>query len=129
MCVREENVVPWKSKKPRPDSHQNLSVARFSFTHTLQKISTLSPSPLLHYEDFKCVEGSIQICVCEKKMWSPGNPRSRHPILTKICQPLAVRTYNHSRKYQLLPPLPSCTTRTPITGEIGWSLDIRYSEV
>ena len=59
VCVREENVVPWKSKKPRPDSHQNLSVARFSFTHTLQKISTLSPSPILHYEGFKCVEGSM----------------------------------------------------------------------
>ena len=51
MRVRKENVVPGKSKKPPPDSHQNLSATSCPYIQSLQKISTLTPTAFLHNED------------------------------------------------------------------------------
>ena len=55
-------------KKANP--HPMLPAASSLSTHTLQKNSALSPSPLLHYEDFKYVEG-LYICVCERRKCGP----------------------------------------------------------
>ena len=69
MCGRE-NVVPGKARKPRSHSHQILPATSYPYIQSLHQISTLSPSPLLHYEDFKYVEG-LYISVCERRKCGP----------------------------------------------------------
>ena len=105
---KPKNVVPGKARMLGLLSHQILPAASCTCTHTLHQISTLSPSPFLQNNDFPCFEGFV--CVGEK-MWSPGKQGSRDPILIKFCQPLAIRTYNLSTKFQPFPPSLSCTTR------------------